>query len=49
MEKQKLETHVFSVDFWNEFGEYVQIVTCPFVETTLAIINRDTCACGIAL
>jgi hypothetical protein len=38
--------HAIELDFRNELGQQVMVITCPVAKTTYAIINGDACNCG---
>lgn len=41
--------HAIEADFRNEYGQKVIVITCPFLKTTIAQVDRETCACGIQI
>jgi hypothetical protein len=42
----KLTYHVIEMDFRNELGQHVFVITCPVVETTVALVGTSVCVCG---
>lgn len=38
--------HAIELDFRNELGQHVFVITCPNQLTTIAIVNDNACTCG---
>lgn len=38
--------HSIDLDYRNELGQRVIVVTCPFGKTTYAIVDFGACNCG---
>lgn len=38
--------HALEMDFYNELGQKVTVITCPVEKTTFALVNDDKCRCG---
>jgi hypothetical protein len=45
----QITKHAIELDFTNELGQQVIVITCPEIQTTIAIVNADNCTCGRAI
>jgi hypothetical protein len=50
MENTMYETtmtyHAIEIDFRNTLGQRVIVMTCPVIQTSVAVVNADACTCG---
>ena len=41
-----IQAHTIEIDFKNEFGQHIFVITCPTFKETSAITYGDRCNCG---
>jgi len=49
MYETEMTYHAIEIDFRNTLGQRVVVMTCPEIQTSVAIVNAETCTCGAAI